>query len=85
MQQLFGRRTKTVLPTTFEKLQAESQPLAAERQHKEDKKSVAAEYFNRHSKDLPPLKPGERIAADSHWSEGLAASYSEQTAEKQDI
>lgn len=59
-QRLFGRRTKTLLPTT-KKLLEETVNRKQVRAKLNKKSAKQATSFNKHAKDLPTLKPGMTV------------------------
>ena len=56
---MFGRRTRTLLPTTSYLLKPQVQEDVKEKLLKE--KSKQAKYYNRNTKELPPLQIGEVV------------------------
>jgi hypothetical protein len=58
-QRLVGRRTKTMLPTTLDKLKSTNQD--ADRIKMDNKRSTLAQRKNVSRHDLPPLKVGETV------------------------
>jgi len=62
-QRMFGRRTRTLLPTTSYLLKPKVQEDVKEKLFKQ--KSKQAKYYNQNTKELPPLQKGEviRVAA----------------------
>ena len=59
-QRLFSRRTKTLLPTTKRLLEPSiTTQVLKEKQLKVQKQ---AKYYNRHTKDLPPLHEGDKVS-----------------------
>ena len=58
-QRMFGRRTRTLLPTTSYLLKPQVQEDVKEKLLKE--KSKQAKYYNRNTKELPPLQIGEVV------------------------
>lgn len=60
VQRLFGRRTKTAIPTTFNNLR----PMFDDQWIKEkqdDKRAAVAEKANQHRHDLKPLQEGDSV------------------------
>jgi len=74
VQRLFGRRTKTVLPTTPNLLQAET-PNSDQVQQRlyYDRHVRAKHYHDRHSKELQPLAMGDtvRVRDKTSWRPAL--------------
>ena len=72
-QRLFGRRTKTLLPTTRKLLKPKIQTrIKKKKQHKQD---VQKHQYDRHAKSLAPLKTGETVrmkpkhsCTDKRWT-----------------
>ena len=58
-QRMFGRRTRTLLPTSSSLLKPKVQEDVKEKLIKE--KSKQTKYYNRTSKELPPLQSGEIV------------------------
>ena len=58
-QRMFGRRTRTLLPTTSSLLKPKVQGDVKEKLTKQKSKQV--KYYNQTSKELPPLKSGEIV------------------------
>ena len=60
-QRLLGRRTKTELPTTANKLNPSIQNADYQRVGIENKRAKSSEYYNTISKDLKPLNTGDNV------------------------
>ena len=58
-QRMFGRRTRTLLPTTSYLLKPKVQEDVKEKLLKQ--KSKQAKYYNQNTKELPPLQTGEVV------------------------
>ena len=58
-QRMFGRRTRTLLPTSSSLLKPKVQEDVKEKLIKQ--KSKQTKYYNRTSKELPPLQSGEIV------------------------
>ena len=58
-QRMFGRRTRTLLPTTSSLLKPKVQEDVKEKLIKQKSKQV--KYYNQTSKELPPLQSGEVV------------------------
>ena len=58
-QRMFGRRTRTLLPTTSYQLKPKVQEDVKEELFKQ--KSKQAKYYNQNTKELPPLQTGEVV------------------------
>jgi len=58
-QGMFGRRTRTLLPTTSYLLKAKVQENVKEKLLKQ--KSKQAKCYNQNTKELPPLQTGEVV------------------------
>ena len=59
-QRLFGRRTRTLLPTTQSLLKPRN-PVNPESVHLRSNQERQAKYYNRTARDLPILKPGDTV------------------------
>ena len=59
-QRLFGRRTRTLLPTTQSLLKPRN-PVNPESIHLRSNQERQAKYYNRTARDLPILKPGDTV------------------------
>ena len=74
MQMLFGRRTKSIIPVTNEKLLT---PNAMQTKiSKEDHTATKVTQMNQHRRDLPPLKVGQTVRMQpidntKEWKEGV--------------
>ncbi|KAK3088327.1 hypothetical protein FSP39_017653, partial [Pinctada imbricata] len=76
-QRLMNRRTKTLLPTKGELLQSDNNGIAGLQRKFEAAKAKQAEYFNRSSRSLPTLKPGDLVRVktpDKPWQKGTVIS-----------
>ena len=60
-QRLFGRRTRTTLPTHESLLQPTHVKAEDVRQKLKERQDRQMYYYNRHTKDLKPLKIGETV------------------------
>ena len=60
-QRLFGRRTKTILPTTSSCLRPENRAIQSERIKASNKRIADTDRQNVHRKDLPLLKSGDPV------------------------
>lgn len=60
-QRMFGRRTRTQLPTVEQLLEPRTAATEATRQQILRRKEKQAYYYNQHTKELPPLKEGEVV------------------------
>eukprot|EP00117_Sycon_ciliatum_P017671 scpid89750/ scgid16580/ len=60
VQRLFGRRTRTVLPTLNDRLIPASD-MSADIQKKEIRRQKAAEHLDHRRKDLPPRTSGTKV------------------------
>ena len=73
-QQFLGRRCKTLLPIS-ESLLAPRYPTKEETQALRGQKMRQQYYYNQHTKELPPLAPGEavrmRLPRQTTWSPGV--------------
>ena len=58
-QQLMGRRTKTLIPTTQNLLIPKTNPPGVEKSQLKERQQVQAEYYNRTRKELPTLSEGD--------------------------
>ena len=68
---MFGRRTRTLMPSTPQLL--ESYRAAETRENLEQAKLKQAEYYNRHSKTKPELQEGQTVRVnlkDKEWRKG---------------
>ena len=74
VQMLFGRRTKSIIPVTNEKLLT---PNATQTKiSKEDHTATKVTQMNQHRRDLPPLKVGQTVRMQpidntKEWKEGM--------------
>ena len=59
-QRLFGRRTRTLLPTTQSLLKPRN-PVNPESVHLRSNQERQVKYYNRTARDLPILKPGDTV------------------------
>ena len=59
-QRLFGRRTKTRLPTSSQKLAPQAPSPQQVGSRVASAKEIQVETYDKKSKDLPPLNPGEK-------------------------
>ena len=59
-QRLFGRRTRTLLPTTQSLLKPRN-PVNPESIHLRSNQERQAKYYNRTARELPILKPGDTV------------------------
>ena len=66
-QRMFGRRTRTLLPTSKELL--EPRLVRYVRERKLQKKEVQTRYFNRNVKELPSLTEGDVVRMKPHASD----------------
>ena len=60
-QRLFGRRTKTTLPKSSQLLKPSVLDSAAVQEALQKKKEKQKQYFDRHTKELPVLHPGDHV------------------------
>ena len=67
-QRMFGRRTRTLLPTSEELL--EPQLVRDVRERKLQRKEVQTRYFNRNVKELPSLTEGDVVRMKPQTSDG---------------
>ena len=81
-QRLLNRRTKTLLPTNNRLLKPKCVNLKQAREELKNNKSHQETYYNKTSKDLPPLKvgdvvriqPKETFGGKSVWEKGIVKS-----------
>ena len=81
-QRLLNRRTKTLLPTNNRLLKPNCVNLKQAREELKNNKSHRETYYNKTSKDLPPLKvgdvvriqPKETFGGNSVWEKGIVKS-----------
>ena len=66
-QRMFGRRTRTLLPTSKKLL--ETQLVRDVRERKLQRKEVQTRYFNRNVKELPSLTEGDVVRMKPHASD----------------
>ncbi|XP_049513828.1 uncharacterized protein K02A2.6-like [Dermacentor silvarum] len=67
VQRLMGRQTRTLLPVPASHLVPEIVPNRAVHNRLQEIRQRQRIYYNRHSRNLPPLSPGQRVTAyDTH-------------------
>ncbi|XP_037571213.2 uncharacterized protein LOC119453257 [Dermacentor silvarum] len=67
VQRLMGRQTRTLLPVPASHLVPEIVPNRAVHNRLQEIRQRQRIYYNRHSRDLPPLSPGQIVTAyDTH-------------------
>ncbi|XP_037557201.1 uncharacterized protein LOC119433983 [Dermacentor silvarum] len=67
VQRLMGRQTRTLLPVPASHLVPEIVPNRAVHNRLQEIRQRQRMYYNRHSRNLPPLSPGQRVTAyDTH-------------------
>ena len=73
-QRLFGRRTKTRLPTSSQKLAPQAPSPQQVGSRVAAAKEIQVQAYNKKSKDLPPLNPGDKVRmkrpGNNEWSLG---------------
>lgn len=67
VQRLMGRQTRTLLPVPSSHLVPETVPSRAVRNRLQEIRQRQRIYYNRRSRHLPPLSPGQRVTTyDTH-------------------
>ena len=82
-QRLLGRRTRTLLPTAAPLLKPETQPNIREKLLK--RKEVQRKYYNRSTKELPPLKKGDTVRVHPMSTDRHGQCFKAKVEEKVDI
>ena len=82
-QRMFGRRTRTLLPTSKELL--EPQLVRDVRERKLQRKEVQARYFNRNVKELPSLTKGDVVRMKPQASDGKQRWAKAQVQQQVDV
>ena len=77
-QRLMGRRTKTLLPTTQQLLIPKQIKPQAVKRKIQDQKNKQKFYYDRQTKELPPLKVGDKIRTQkkTHWEPAIVTGVS---------
>ena len=79
-QRLMNRRTRTLLPTTKTLLQPRAPQSELDVQQLNRRQSQQCKYYNKHARDLPPLKKGDVVRmkpfhlGSKEWKKGMIAS-----------
>ena len=82
-QRMFGRRTRTQLPTSRELL--ESQLVSDVRERKLQRKEVQTRYSNRNAKELPSLTNGDVVRMKPQASDGKNRWIKAQVEQQVDV
>ena len=82
-QRMFGRRTRTLLPTSRELL--EPQLVRDVRERKLQRKEVQTRYFNRNAKELPSLTNGDVVRMKPQASDGKNRWIKAQVQQQVDV
>lgn len=82
-QQMFGRRTRTLLPTSRELL--EPQLVRDVKERKLQRKEVQTRYFNRNTKELPSLTNGDVVRMKPQASDGKNRLIKAQVEQQVDV
>ena len=82
-QWMFGRRTRTLLPTLKELL--EPQLVRDVRERKLQRKEVQTRYFNRNVKELPSLTEGDVVRMKPQASDGKQRWAKAQVQQQMDV
>ena len=82
-RRMFGRRTRTLLPTSRELL--EPQLVRDVRERKLQRKEVQTRYFNRNAKELPSLTNGDVVRMKPQASDGKNRWIKAQVEQQVDV
>lgn len=76
VQRLFGRRTKTLLPTTEYLLRPQTVKPEAVTKQLTEKRHTQKSYYDRQTKELPELEAGDnvRVETDKGWKPAVVVS-----------